>query len=182
MPKGKNTASKLDSKAKKVMMKKGSKKVAPAKGGVKATASQEGDRKKIRFKAGTVALREIKRYQKSTALLLPRAPFQRVVRSICMEIDSSLRCQAQALIALQEAAEAYLVGVFEDANLCCIHARRVTIRKQDMELARRIRGEHTYDFRVQGEFTKQEQEAFISLPYFNVKEGNAQLKQHLGIK
>ena len=156
--------------------------MAPAKGGVKATASQEGDRKKIRFKAGTVALREIKRYQKSTNLLLPRASFQRVVRSICMEIDNTLRCQAQALLALQEATEAYLVGVFEDANLCCVHAKRMTIMKQDMELARRIRGESNYDFRVQGEISKQEQAEFISLPYFNVKEGTHQLKQHLGLK
>jgi histone H3/H4 len=130
MPKGKNTASKIDTKAKKNM--KSSKKTGPAKGGVKPTASQksqDGEKRKIRFKPGTVALREIKRYQKTTNLLLPRASFQRVVRSICMEIDSSLRCQAQALLALQEAAEAYLVGVFEDANLCCIHAKRMTIMK-----------------------------------------------------
>ena len=88
-----------------------------------------------------MALREIKRYQKSTALLLPRASFQRVVRSVCSEIDNDLRFQAQALIALQEAAEAYLVGIFEDSNLCCLHAKRVTIQKKDMELARRIRGD-----------------------------------------
>jgi len=155
MPKGKNAASKIDSKAKKGM--KGSKKTGPAKGGVKPVSSQKsdgGDRKKNRFRPGTVALREIKRYQKSTNLLLPRASFQRVVRSICMEIDNTLRCQAQALLALQEATEAYLVGIFEDANLCCIHAKRVTIMKQDMELARRIRGESNYDFRVQGELSK----------------------------
>lgn len=155
MPKGKNAASKIDSKAKKGM--KGSKKTGPAKGGVKPTASQKsdnGEKRKNRFKPGTVALREIKRYQKSTNLLLPRASFQRVVRSICMELDNTLRCQAQALLALQEATEAYLVGIFEDANLCCIHAKRVTIKKQDMELARRIRGESNFDFRVQGELSK----------------------------
>jgi histone H3 len=178
MPKGKNAASKIDSKAKKGGMK-GSKKTGPAKGGVKAVSSQKsdgGEKRKIRFKPGTVALREIKRYQKSTNLLLPRASFQRVVRSICHEIDNTLRCQAQALLALQEATEAYLVGVFEDANLCCIHAKRVTIKKQDMELARRIRGEHNFDYRVQGEISKADQEQFISLPYFDVKQGNAQLK------
>lgn len=183
MPKGKNAASKIDSKAK--GNKRPSKKTGPAKGGVKPTSSQksaDGEKRKIRYKPGTVALREIKRYQKSTNLLLPRASFQRVVRSICMEIDNTLRCQAQALLALQEASEAYLVGVFEDANLCCVHAKRVTIQKQDMELARRIRGESNYDFRVQGELSKQEQAEFISLPYYNVKEGTAQLKQHLGLK
>lgn len=155
MPKGKNAASKIDSKAK--GNKRPSKKTGPAKGGVKPTSSQksaDGEKRKIRYKPGTVALREIKRYQKSTNLLLPRASFQRVVRSICMEIDNTLRCQAQALLALQEASEAYLVGVFEDANLCCVHAKRVTIQKQDMELARRIRGESNYDFRVQGELSK----------------------------
>jgi histone H3 len=182
MPKAKNTASKIDTKAKQVM--KGSKKTAPAKGGVKPASQKsqaDGEKRKIRYKPGTVALREIKRYQRSTNLLLPRASFQRVVRSICMELDNSLRFQSQALVALQEAAEAYLVGIFEDANLCCIHARRVTIRKQDMELARRIRGEHNYDYRVMEGLSKADQEAFISLPYFNVKEGNQQLRQHLGL-
>ena len=183
MPKGKNAASKIDSKAK----GKGrpSKKTGPAKGGVKPTASQksqDGEKRKIRFKPGTVALREIKRYQKSTQLLIPRAPFQRVIRSICHEIDNTLRCQSQALVALQEAAEAYLVGIFEDASLCSIHAKRMTLMKQDMELAKRIRGESHYDFRVQGELSKQDQAEFISLPYYNVKEGTAQLKQHLGLK
>jgi histone H3 len=187
MPKQKNTASKIDSKAKKSLKPmKGSKKTAPAKGGIKATgASQksvEGEKKNRRFRPGTVALREIKRYQKSTNLLLPRASFQRVVRSICSEIDHDLRFQAQALLALQEATEAYLVGVFEDANLCCIHAKRVTIMKQDMELARRIRGENNYDHRVTTELSKADQEAFISLPYFNAKEGMKALKQHLGLK
>ena len=77
-----------------------------------------------------------------------------MVRSICHDIDHDLRFQAQALLALQEATEAYLVGLFEDANLCCIHARRATIRKQDMELARRIRGEDNFDHRVSGELSK----------------------------
>ena len=134
MPKQKTTASKVDSKAKMLMKgMKGSKKTAPAKGGVKPTSSQisadGGEKRKNRFRPGTVALREIKRYQKSTNLLLPRASFQRVVRSICSDIDHDLRFQAQALLALQEATEAYLVGIFEDANLCCIHAKRVTIMK-----------------------------------------------------
>ena len=169
MPKQKNTAAKVSSKSK---PKVSNKKTAPSKGGMKQTASQEGERKKPRFKPGTVALREIKRYQKSTALLLPRAAFQRVVRSVCSEIDHDLRFQAQALIALQEAAEAYLVGVFEDANLCCLHAKRVTIHKKDMELARRIRGDEMMDRRAPEGLDESE---FVSLPYRNEKEGMKQL-------
>jgi len=114
------------------------KKTAPAEGGMK---------KKFRFRPGTVALREIKKYQKATDLLLAKAPFQRFVRAICDGIDGQLRFQAQALLALQEAAESYLTGLFEDANLCAIHASRVTVMKKDVELARRIRGERFQDFR-----------------------------------
>lgn len=89
MPKGKNTANKVSSKSKQIKDKaiKKSKKTAPAKGGIK----KDGDKKKIRFRPGTVALREIKRYQKATNMLLPRAPFQRLVRSICSHIDNDLR-------------------------------------------------------------------------------------------
>ena len=89
-------------------------------------------------------LREIRRYQKSTDLLFPKLPFQRVVREIAQEVGSAienLRFQNTALLALQEASEAYLVGVFEDANLCAIHAKRVTLMQKDIQLAMRIRGE-----------------------------------------
>ena len=85
-----------------------------------------------------VALREIRRYQKSTELLL-RKPFQRLVREIAADIKTDLRFQSSAIGALQEAAEAYLIGVFEDANLCALHAKRVTILPKDMQLALRIR-------------------------------------------
>tara|TARA_B110001450_G_C17448942_1_gene411186 strand:- start:421 stop:690 length:270 start_codon:yes stop_codon:yes gene_type:complete len=88
MPKQKNTAAKISSKSKASKMP--NKKTAPAKGGMKATDSQK-EKKKIRFRPGTVSLREIKKYQKSTNLLLPRASFQRVVRSVCSEIDNDLR-------------------------------------------------------------------------------------------
>eukprot|EP00349_Pseudokeronopsis_sp_Brazil_P008061 CAMPEP_0202967808 /NCGR_PEP_ID=MMETSP1396-20130829/12813_1 /ASSEMBLY_ACC=CAM_ASM_000872 /TAXON_ID= /ORGANISM="Pseudokeronopsis sp., Strain Brazil" /LENGTH=153 /DNA_ID=CAMNT_0049693299 /DNA_START=123 /DNA_END=584 /DNA_ORIENTATION=+ len=121
-------------------MKKQKKKSAPAEGGVK-------EKRKIRFRPGTVALREIKRYQKRSELLLPRAPFQRLVRQVTEAVDSELRFQATALSALQEACEAYIVGLFEDTNLCAIHANRSTIMKKDMELARRIRGEKFQDHR-----------------------------------
>lgn len=99
---------------------------------------------KKRYRPGQVALREIRRYQKSTELLIPKLPFQRLVREITMNmhpIDFSLRFQAQALSALQEAAEAYAIGLFEDTNLCAIHARRVTIMPRDIRLAARLRGE-----------------------------------------
>jgi histone H3 len=97
--------------------------------------------KKRRFRPGTVALREIRRYQKDTSMLLRKLPFQRLVREIAQNHKSDLRFQSAAIVALQEAAEAYLVGLFEDTNLCAIHAKRVTIMSKDMTLARRIRGD-----------------------------------------
>jgi histone H3 len=98
-------------------------------------------KKPHRFRPGTVALREIRKYQKSTDLLIRKRPFQRLVREIAQDHRPDLRWQSAALLAMQEASEAYLVGLFEDTNLCAIHARRVTIMPKDMQLARRIRGE-----------------------------------------
>ena len=92
---------------------------------------------------GSVALREIRRFQKSTVLLIRRLPFQRLVREIAVDFKKDLRFQSTALQALQEAAEAYLVGLFEDTNLLAIHAGRVTIMVRDLQLARRIRGERS---------------------------------------
>lgn len=89
---------------------------------------------------GTVALREIRRYQKSSDLLIRKLPFQRLVREIAHDVKTDLRFQGQAVLALQEASESYLVGLFEDTNLCAIHAKRVTIMSKDMQLAMRIRG------------------------------------------
>jgi histone H3 len=96
-----------------------------------------------RFRPGTVALREIRKYQKSVELLLRRAPFQRLVREIALEFKTDLRFQATALMALQEAAEQHIISLFEDCQLCAIHARRVTIMARDIVLARRVRGERT---------------------------------------
>ncbi|KAK2718429.1 hypothetical protein QYM36_005668 [Artemia franciscana] len=93
------------------------------------------------YRPGTVALREIRRYQKSTELLIRKLPFQRLVREIAQDFKTDLRFQSSAVMALQEASEAYLVGLFEDTNLCAIHAKRVTIMPKDIQLARRIRGE-----------------------------------------
>ena len=100
-----------------------------------------GVKKPHRFRPGTVALREIRRYQKSTELLMRKMPFQRLVREIAQDFKTDLRFQSSAVLALQEACEAYLVGLFEDTNLCAIHAKRVTIMPKDLQLARRIRGE-----------------------------------------
>jgi histone H3 len=94
-----------------------------------------------RYRPGTVALREIRKYQKSTDLLIRKIPFQRLVREIAQDYKEELRFQSSAILALQEASEAYLTGLFEDTNLCAIHAGRVTIYPKDMQLARRIRGE-----------------------------------------
>ena len=99
--------------------------------------------KKRRFRPGTVALREIWQYQKSTELLIRRAPFQRVIYEIMWGFRNDLRIQAAAIKGLQEAAEAYLVGLFEDSNLCAIHAKWVTIMPRDVQLTRRICGERT---------------------------------------
>ena len=111
----------------------------------KAPAESSSAAKKTahRFRPGTVALREIRRYQKSTELLIRKLPFQRLVREIAQDFKTDLRFQASAVMALQEAAEAYLVSLFEDSNLCAIHAKRVTIMPKDIQLARRIRGERS---------------------------------------
>ena len=133
-------AEKREEKRKKVtarMAKKGGQK-AP-KGGVK---------KRYRYRPGTVALKQIRQYQKSTELLIRKLPFQRLVREIASDSEviksplcAKVRFQSAAIMALQEATEAYLIGLFEDSNLCAIHARRVTIMPKDIQLARRIRGE-----------------------------------------
>lgn len=105
-------------------------KSAPATGGAKK-----------RYRPGAVALREIRRYQKSNELLIRKLPFQRLVREIAQDFKTDLRFQSSAVSALQEASEVYLVGLFEDSNLCAIHAKRVTVVPRDIQLARRIRGE-----------------------------------------
>ena len=113
-------------------------------------ASKGGVKKRYRYRPGTVALKQIRQYQKSTELLIRKLPFQRLVREIASDDEviksplcGKVRFQSAAIMALQEATEAYLVGLFEDSNLCAIHARRVTIMPKDIQLARRIRGERT---------------------------------------
>lgn len=94
-----------------------------------------------RFRPGTVALREIRRYQRSTDLLIRKLPFARLAREITNNVaPEPFRWTAEGLLALQEATEDFLVHLLEDCNLCAIHAKRVTIMPKDMQLARRIRG------------------------------------------
>ncbi|KAI1654419.1 histone H3-like centromeric protein cse-4 [Daldinia decipiens] len=116
-------------------------------GGNLAARVQPGDPipypRRRRYRPGTVALREIRRLQNNTDLLLRKLPFSRLVREIALTMrpaDEGMRWQSQAILALQEAAEAFLVHLFEDSNLCAIHAKRVTIMQKDIQLARRIRG------------------------------------------
>ena len=116
---------------------------------LKNTGGVKKPRKPHRYRPGTLALKEIRRYQKSHELLIRKLPFQRLVREIVLDNlppgwkHGDVRFQSQAVLALQEAAEAYLVGLFEDSNLCAIHAKRVTIMPKDIQLARRIRGERS---------------------------------------
>ena len=118
------------------------------KGGQKAPKGRV--KKHYRYWPGTVALKQIRQYQKSTELLIRKLPFQHLVREIASDSEvitsplcGKVRFQSAAVMALQEAAEAYLVGLFEDTNLCAIHAKRVTIMPKDIQLARRICGERT---------------------------------------
>ena len=135
-------AKKREEERKKAAARKAKKGVQKApKGGVK---------KRYRYRMGTVALKQIRQYQKTTELLIRKLPFQQFVREIASDSEvitsplcGKVRFHSAAIMALQEAAEAYLVGLFEDTNLCAIHARRVTIMPKDIQLARRIRGERT---------------------------------------
>ena len=111
---------------------KAARKSAPATGGVK---------KPHRYRPGTVALREIRRYQKGVDLLIRKLPFQRLVRELAVDFKTDLRFQGSAVLALQEAAENFLIRNFEDTNLCAIHAKRKTIMPKDMQLAKRIRND-----------------------------------------
>ena len=119
---------------------KAARRSAPASGGVK---------KPHRYCPGTVALHKIHRYQKSTDLVIRKVPFQCLAREVLQDLNkpgsyprfSAERFQATSLLAIQESVEAFSVGLFEDVNLCAIHARKVTNMPKDMQLALRIRGE-----------------------------------------
>ena len=100
-----------------------------------------GVKKPHRYRPGTVTIREIRKYQKNTDLLIRKAPFQRLVRKIAINLKLDLRMQITAILALQEASEAYLVCFFEDTNECATHAKHVSIMPKDIQLAQHIRGE-----------------------------------------
>ena len=108
--------------------------------GRRHNVSRGGVKKPRRFRPGTVALREIRKYQKSTELLIQKIPFQRLVREVMQQIGPDLRIQSTALLALQEASESFLVTMFEQVNLCAIHGKRVTIYPEDMVLCSRLVG------------------------------------------
>ena len=107
-------------------------------------------KKPRRYRPGTVALREIRRYQKTTDLLIPKAPMSRAVKEILYDLCNTnpYKMQSIALAAVHEASEAFTVGLMEDANLCAIHGKRVGVLPKDMQLARRLRGEDALDYRV----------------------------------
>ncbi|KAM7078888.1 histone H3.3A-like [Molossus nigricans] len=107
----------------------------------KSVPSTGGVKKPHRCRPGILALREMRCYQKSTELLIRELPFQRLVGEISQDFKTDLHFQSAAVGALQEANEAYLVGLFEDTNLCAIHAKHVTIIPKDIQLAHHIRGE-----------------------------------------
>ena len=123
--------------AKKSLGTKKSAKKAKKVGGAAST----GVKKQHRWRPGTVALREIRKYQKGTELLLRKAPFQRLVREVAQALKDGLRFQSSAVAAIQEATESYVISLLADTNLCAIHTRRVTIMPRDVHLARRLRGE-----------------------------------------
>ena len=94
--------------------------------------------KQRKIQRGMQALKEIQKYQKGADLLIKRVPFQRLVREIVLKRGEGLKLQSSAVLALQEAGEAFIVGLIEQVNLCTIHAKRVTIMPRDIQLAHRI--------------------------------------------
>ena len=113
-----------------------------------------GLRRPHRYRPGTVALREIRKYQKTTDLLIRKLPFQRLVREIAQDYKNDVRFQGSAIEALQEAAEIYLTDLFSDSNYLTIHRKRVTIAPDDLRLARHIRGEQPVERRVRVEVAR----------------------------
>ena len=107
----------------------------------KAAGASSGGKKAHRWRPGTVALREIRKFQKGTELLIQKAPFQRLVRELATTQKEGLRFQSSAVQAIQEATESYVISLLADTNLCAIHTRRVTIQPKDVQLALRLRGE-----------------------------------------
>ncbi|KAH9304742.1 hypothetical protein KI387_009146, partial [Taxus chinensis] len=104
----------------------------------KSAPATRGVKKPHKFRPNTVALREIRKYQKSTKILIRKLSFQCLVREITQDFKTGLRFQSSVVTALQEVTEAYLVGLFEDTNLCANQTKRVNIMPKDIQLARHI--------------------------------------------
>jgi histone H3 len=126
--------------------------VYPTVGGKcpRKTVAEEGSiakKNRRRYRPDTTALKEIRTYQGSTELLIRKMPFQRLVREIAAQFRDDLKFQSSAIGALQEASEAYLVSLFEDAHRAAIHGKRVTIMQKDIRLARKLRGERDIEMR-----------------------------------
>ena len=126
--------------------KASAKKAVAVKSGKNAVKSASGSastgvKRTHRYRPGTVALRQIRKFQKGTELLLRKAPFQRLLRETAQSQKEGLRWSASAVAAVQEATESYIISLLSDANLCALHTRRVTAMPRDLQLARRLRGE-----------------------------------------
>eukprot|EP01116_Phalansterium_solitarium_P003605 TRINITY_DN14419_c0_g1_i1.p2 TRINITY_DN14419_c0_g1~~TRINITY_DN14419_c0_g1_i1.p2 ORF type:complete len:139 (-),score=7.80 TRINITY_DN14419_c0_g1_i1:218-634(-) len=123
---------------------------APRKTPAPAVSMMPARFRRRRMRPGQLALKEIRKYQSTTENLIRFAPFSRLVREIAQDytgadtvFNGQLRFHVDAMKAIQEATEAYMVGLFEDTLLCAIHARRVTVFPKDLQLARRLRCERT---------------------------------------
>ncbi|EAN78895.1 histone H3 variant [Trypanosoma equiperdum] len=112
-----------------------------ARAPVKKVENTPPQKRHHRWRPGTVALREIRRLQSSTDFLIQRAPFRRFLREVVSNLKDSYRMSAACVDAIQEATETYITSVFMDANLCTLHANRVTLFPKDIQLALKLRGE-----------------------------------------
>ena len=109
---------------------------------IKSKTSTGALKRPHKYRPGMKVLMEICRYQKSTELLIRKLPFQRLIREVTQDFKVNLRFQSSAIMALQQVAEAFLVGLFKDTNLCAIHAKQATIIPKDIQLAQCIHGDH----------------------------------------
>jgi histone H3 len=107
----------------------------------KSTQLTPAFNRKTKFRPGEKALREIRFYQKNTNLLIRKAPFARFIRDVAEDLVPGTKFSMVALEAIQEMTERYVVSMYEDSNWCALHAKRVTVFKRDMVLARRLRGD-----------------------------------------
>ena len=133
----------MATQAKQTAVKKGkaAKRALGQKKAKKSASGSSGMKKSFRWRPGTVALREVRKMQKSTDSLIAKAPFSRLVREVAESHKAGLRFQASAVAALQEATEAFVVSLLSDSNVVALHANRVTAMPRDLQLVRRLRGE-----------------------------------------